>query len=56
MNSATLSLGTTTSHSSISVVDAFIASKNAPLADHIESFLSCVSDINTSYAPHSKQS
>jgi Mrp family chromosome partitioning ATPase len=39
-NFATLFLGTTTSHSSISVVEAFIASRKAPLADHIDSCLS----------------
>ena len=37
------------------VVDALIASKKAPLADHTDSFLSAVSTINTSFAPCSKQ-
>ena len=53
-NSATLFLGTTTSTSSKSLVDTLIASKKAPLADHIDSCLSSVSDINTSKAPSFK--
>ena len=53
-NSATLFLGTTTSTSSKSLVDAFIASKKASLAYHIDSCLSSVSDINTSKAPSFK--
>ena len=36
------------------LVDAFMASKKAPLADHIDSCLSSVSDINTSKAPSFK--
>ena len=49
MKSATRLRGTTTSHSSISVVDALIASRHAPRADQIDSFRAKIDEARAAY-------